>query len=179
MVTQLQTNCRESDRLFPTIQGQVQVVTSSHRSFFTNVMAQAMAIASQGTPVLAVQFLKGGINQGHERSMRLVQHLDWIRCDLPRCIDNPHLNEAETQSLARLWQHTQQVVQEGKYALVILDELSLAINLGLIPEDQVLALIAKRPHQVDIILTGPNMPNSILEIADQVTEIRRNRYSDR
>ncbi|MEP0880232.1 P-loop NTPase family protein [Trichocoleus sp. ST-U3] len=174
MVAQLETPALHSDRrLLPTIEGLVQVFTGAHRSFFTGVIAQALRIAGQGTSVLVIQFLKGGINQGHEHPMRLGQNLDWVRCDLPRCIDTPHLDEAETHSLLQLWQHTQKVISEGKYSLVVLDELSLAINFGLIPESEVLALLEKRPAHVDIILTGPEMPQALLDVADQITEIRR------
>lgn len=174
MVAQLETPILNTDRrLISAVEGLVQVFSSSHRNFFTSVMAQALRIAGQGTPVLVVQFLKGGINQGHLRPVRLGQNLDWIRCDLPRCIDTPHLDEAEMRSLQDLWQHTQKVVFEGKYSLVVLDELSLAINFGLIPENVVLEFIARRPGHVDIILTGPEMPKSILEVADQITQIRR------
>ena len=174
MVAQLETVSLHNERpLFPSVAGLVQVFTASHRSFFTSVMAQALRIAGQGTPVLVIQFLKGGINQGYEHPMHLGQHLDWIRCDLPRCIDTPHLDESETFALQQLWQYTQQVVSEGKYSLVVLDELSLAINLCLIPEDEVLTFLEKRPRHVDIILTGPEMPPAILDVADQITEIRR------
>ncbi|PLZ98444.1 cob(I)yrinic acid a c-diamide adenosyltransferase [Fischerella thermalis CCMEE 5198] len=174
MIAQLETPNENLTLSLPySIKGLVQVFTSTHRSFFTSVMAQALRIAGQGTPVLIVQFLKGGIHQGHERPLRLGQNLDWIRCDLPRCIDTPHLDESETQALQKLWQHTQKVVYEAQYSLVVLDELSLAINFGLIPETEVIAFLAKRPAHVDIILTGPDMPKSILEVADQITEIRR------
>jgi cob(I)alamin adenosyltransferase len=173
MVAQLETPALNSPCLPYTVAGLIQVFTSSHRSFFTSVMAQAIRIAGQGTAVLVVQFLKGGIDQGHEHPVRLGQHLDWIRCNLPRCIDTPHQDEAEIQSLNELWQHTQKVVFEGKYSLVVLDELSLAINFGLIPQDQVLAFLEKRPAHVDIILTGPEMPQALLDIADQITELRR------
>lgn len=174
MVAQLETPALQSSCSLPyPLEGLVQVFTCSHRSFFTSVMAQALRIAGQGTPVLVVQFLKGGINQGHEHPIQLGQNLDWIRCDLPRCVDTPHLDEAETHSLLQLWQHTQKVVYEGKYSLVVLDELSLAINFGLIPQDEVLAFLEKRPGHVDIILTGPEMPQALLDVADQITEIRR------
>ncbi len=174
MVAQLETPTLNSTVNLPyPVEGLVQVFTSLHRNFFTTVMAQALRIAGQGTPVLVVQFLKGGINQGHQHPMQLGQNLDWIRCDLPRCIDTPHLEDTEIESLQKLWQHTQKVVFEGKYSLVVLDELSLAINFGLIPEIEVLAFLAKRPANVDIILTGPEMPTSLLDVADQITEIRR------
>lgn len=174
MVSQLEAPRVDTSRhLTYSIEGLLQVFTSPHRSFFTNVMAQALRIASQGTPVLVVQFLKGGIRQGHKRPVRLAQHLDWIRCDLPRYIDTPELDEAESRSLKQLWQYTQDVVEEGKYSLVVLDELSLAIHFGLIPADEVLAFLRRRPSHVDITLTGPEMPQAILDIADQITEIRR------
>ncbi len=174
MVVQLETPILDTACHLPyPVTGLVQVFTCSHRSFFTNVMAQALRIAGQGTSVLVVQFLKGGINQGHEHPVQMGQHLDWIRCDLPRYIDTPQLDEAESRSLLQLWQHTQKVVFESKYSLVVLDELSLAVNFGLIPESEVLTLLAKRPTHVDIILTGPEMPRSLLDVADQITEIRR------
>jgi cob(I)alamin adenosyltransferase len=136
-------------------------------------MAQALRIAGQGNPVLVVQFLKGGIGQGHEHPVQLGQHLDWVRCNLPRCIDTPHLDAKETAALTDLWRFTQEVVLQGRYSLVVLDELSLAINLELIPEAEVLAFLAKRPQHIDIILTGPAMPQSLLDVADQITEFRR------
>ncbi len=174
MVAQLQTPTLNLTHSLPyTVEGLVQVFTAPHRCFFTSVMAQALRIAGQGAPVLAVQFLKGGINQGPQHPVRLGQHLDWVRCDLPRCIDKADLDELEIRSIEQLWQYVQNTVREGRYALVILDELSLAVNLGLIPEAEVLALIDSKPHHLDIILTGPSMPPGILDIAHQVTEIRR------
>lgn len=174
MVAQLQTPKLNLTHSLPyTVKGLVQVFTGPHRCFFTNVMAQALRIAGQGSPVLAVQFLKGGINQGHQHPVRLGQNLDWVRCDLPRCIENADLDEIETRSIAQLWEYVQNAVLSGSYALVILDELSVAVNLGLIRETEVLALIDSKPHDLDIILTGPSMPPAILDVADQVTEIRR------
>jgi cob(I)alamin adenosyltransferase len=174
MVSQIEAPSLESNRPFPrAIEGLVQVFTSSHRNFFTSVMAQALRIAGQGTPVLVVQFLKGGIGQGHEHPMQLGQHLHWIRCNLPRCIDTPHLDETETQALLELWQYTQDVVLQDQYDLVVLDELSLAVNFGLVSEAEVLSFLRKRPKHVDVILTGPEMPPALLDIADQITELRR------
>jgi cob(I)alamin adenosyltransferase len=176
MVSQLEAPNRSIQHsLPPSIEGIIQVFTCPHRSFFTNVMAQALRIAGQGTPVLIVQFLKGGIEQGHQHPVRLGQHLDWIRCDLPRCIDGSNVEATEAEALKALWQHTQTVVSQGQYSMVVLDELSLAINFGLLSEIEVLNFLRQRPANIDVILTGPDMPPSILEIADQITELRRTR----
>jgi cob(I)alamin adenosyltransferase len=81
--------------------------------------------------------------------------------------------EVELTALRDLWNHTQTIVAQGKYSLVVLDELSLAINLNLISEAEVLSFINQRPKQVDVILTGPDMPQALLDVADQITELRR------
>lgn len=177
MVSQLEATTRGSNHsLSYAIEGLVQVFTCPHRSFFTGVMAQALRIAGQGTPVLVVQFLKGGIGQGYQHPVQLAQHLDWIRCNLSRCIDTADVVEVELVALRELWQHTQAAVAEGKYSLVVLDELSLAINLGLISEAEVLNFLKQRPSQVDVILTGPDMPQALLDVADQITELRRTHH---
>lgn len=174
MVAQIEASPVALDhRVLHAIEGLVQIVTAPHRGFFTNVMAQALRAAGQGTSVLVVQFLKGGINMGHQHPINLCQRLDWFRCNLPRCIDTDQLETSEIDALRDLWQHTQTAVAAGNYAMVVLDELSLAIHLGLIPEDEVLHLIQQRPRHIDMILTGPNMPAAIVNEADQVTELRR------
>ena len=155
------------------IEGTVQVFTSPHRSFFTNVMVQAMRVAGQGQAVLIVQFLKGGIEQGVEHPMQFGQGLEWVRADIGRCLKADDATEAERTAIAQLWQHTETVVMQGRYSMAVLDELSLAIQFGLISEAAVLQLLKERPPQVDVILTGPDMPESLLAIADQVTEFRR------
>jgi cob(I)alamin adenosyltransferase len=160
--------------LLRAIEGTVQVFTSQRRTFFTNVMVQAARLAEQGLPVLVVQFLKGGISQGPQNPMQMGQNLSWIRCECQECISGPDISPDTHAALQALWQHTQAAVHEGKYGLIVLDELSLAIDFGLIKQNELLTLLKSRPAHVEIILTGPQMPESLLAVADQVTEFRRN-----
>lgn len=160
----------------PEIEGLVQVVTAKQRSFFTQVLAQALRSAGQGTSVLVVQFLKGGIHQGPTHPVHLSQRLDWYRCNLESCID-PYRPETLTPravtGIKELWLHTRRLVLANTYELVILDELSLALKLNLIQESDVITLLNDRPTRVELILTGPEMPQPLLSLADQVTELRR------
>ncbi len=153
------------------LEGSLQVFTSVHRSFFTNVMVQALRSADQGMTVLVAQFLKGGINQGPDHMTHMGQSLDWVRCGYPGCIFET--TDDAQDAVNELWGYVQDVIQANRYGLVMLDELSLAIEYGLIREVDVLELLEQRPAQMDIILTGPKMPYSIMSMADQVTEFRR------
>jgi cob(I)alamin adenosyltransferase len=121
--------------------------------------------------VLVAQFLKGGIDQGPDHITQMGQNLDWVRCGYTGCIFED-TDDAQA-AVSELWAYVKTAIQDDRYGLVMLDELSLAIDYGLIPETEVLELLEQRPPQIDIILTGPKMPYSILSMADQVTEFRR------
>ncbi|MFY9356093.1 MAG: cob(I)yrinic acid a,c-diamide adenosyltransferase [Bacillota bacterium] len=56
--------------------------------------------------------------------------------------------------------------------ILILDEVSLAIKFGLIATYDVVRLIKGKPKNMELILTGRDMPKEILECADLVTEMR-------
>lgn len=193
MIVQLETpstnNVDSTSTHYPasSIAGMVQVFTNSssiqdpqpERKFFTNVLAQALCIAQQGTKVLVVQFLKGGINQGCQHPTTLGENLDWLRCNLQRNLEQITQSTAEAEEISaiqELWQHTQKLALQGGYSLVILDELSLAMKLEFVPEAEVLKFLGDRPNNIDIIFTGAAMPQAILDIADQVTKIRRSHY---
>jgi cob(I)alamin adenosyltransferase len=55
--------------------------------------------------------------------------------------------------------------------MVVLDEIMVALNKGLINAGQVLDLIAKKPEKTELILTGRGAPKEIIEKADLVTEM--------
>ena len=59
--------------------------------------------------------------------------------------------------------------------LVVLDELGLALDYGLLDANAVISTLQTRPGRMDVILTGPAVPEPVMAMADQVTELRRDR----
>lgn len=175
MVTQLPAPV--SDITAPSsydLEGVVQVFTCLQRHFFTPVMAQALRVASQGNRVIISQLLKGGIQTGVEHPVQLGQHLTWLRPALARSLGvGDEITPEETKAVRLLWQHVQTMVQQGSYRLLVLDEVSLAIQMGLIQEAEIVEFLQTRPRTLDVILTGPGMPESVLAMADQITQLRR------
>jgi len=54
-----------------------------------------------------------------------------------------------------------------------LDELGLAVAFGYLDEADVIAALEQRPASMDVLITGPTVPAGVVEMADQVTELRR------
>lgn len=60
-----------------------------------------------------------------------------------------------------------------EYDLVLIDELGPGLNWKVIPEELVLNLIANKPKNTELILTGRDFPEIIREKADYVSEIKK------
>jgi len=56
--------------------------------------------------------------------------------------------------------------------ILILDEINVALGLGLIQEEPFLKLIGKKPSSMELICTGRRAPEKLLELADLVTEMK-------
>jgi len=144
---------------------QIQIFETPADRFCTEIVADALQLASTGKRVLIVQLLKGGISQGHDRVINLAQNLDWIRCNLVRNISISDLNDLELHNFEQLWKHVRDIAETSEYSLLILDDLSLAINLGLISIEAATNFLSKLPKDLEIMLTGTNPHAAIVELA--------------
>ena len=99
---------------------------------------------------------------------------DDIECGTCRyCFLN---DEIQKDYVQEAFKKTQQVVSSGKYYLIILDEINMAMSLGLLSIKEVLELITKKPKHIELILTGRNAPQEIIHAADLVTEMRAEKH---
>lgn len=69
-----------------------------------------------------------------------------------------------------------EIMASGEYSVVILDEASIAIHFHLFSTDQLLEAIQSRPDGVEVIITGRNAPDRLIEAADLVTEMKEVRH---
>ena len=160
-------------------QGQLQIHTSSFRGSFSIVLSEALRSAGLGSRVLISQFLRGGVNQGPNGAINLCGSLQWLRPAIETCL--PEQGEEEDLSLQRkyqekaiqeLWEFCKKRLFEKKLDKIVLDEIGMAIGLGFIEENDLISMINNRPSSTDIILTGPSIPPKLIEMADQITELR-------
>ena len=60
----------------------------------------------------------------------------------------------------------------GDYDIVILDELTIPVSMGLLDEDDVIALMDEKPEAVELIITGRGATEKMIGRADLVTEMK-------
>jgi cob(I)alamin adenosyltransferase len=64
-------------------------------------------------------------------------------------------------------------VRTGGYDLIILDEISYLVNWHLISLEEILTFLRNKPPTLHLVLTGRQMPQAIIELADLVTEMKK------
>ena len=168
-------NSPKTPSIVTPIKGNVQVFIAPHRNLHADIIAQGLRVAGQGTKVLLVQLFQTGINQGLSNPRRLVENLEWLRCEALRDLskDDIELTDAEKSAVLELWDYAKTTIASAQSKLVILDEVNLLVMRSLMTEEELLEVLETRSPKVNIILTGASMPSRISEYADQVTH-RRN-----
>lgn len=64
----------------------------------------------------------------------------------------------------------------GVQCLLVLDEIMAAMNLGMVPESEVLEFLKHRPENLEVVLTGRDPSAEILAMADYISEINKIRH---
>ena len=156
-------------------EGQLQVHTASYRGSYGTVLSQALRSAGLGSRVMVAQFLKGGVVQGPDAAVTLCDRLTWIRPAVLECLSGPatDADPAVVDAVRALWDVCSIRLRSGDLDQLVLDELGLAIAFGYLNETEVLSRLEQRPPSMDVIITGPSIPDPLMALADQVTELRR------
>lgn len=82
-------------------------------------------------------------------------------------------NIADDRALAeRGWARCAAALAEGTYDVLILDELTYALNYGWLDTGAVLAAIGTRPTGTHVVVTGRDASEALIAAADLVTEMR-------
>jgi len=95
---------------------------------------------------------------------------DWI---LSKSKHIPEHVEAMRVALAKELDSLEQTMCSGRYDLVIVDEINYCIHRELVPLARAIALVEKRPSNVELVFTGRYAAEELIARADVVTEMRK------
>ncbi|MEM4523063.1 MAG: cob(I)yrinic acid a,c-diamide adenosyltransferase, partial [Nitrososphaeria archaeon] len=68
-------------------------------------------------------------------------------------------------------EYAQKIILSRKFDLVILDEVNMALYFGLLKVEDIILLIKSKPENVELVLTGRNAPQELLDYADYLIKI--------
>ena len=161
--------------------GLVQVYTGDGKGKTTAALGLALRAVGHGLKVLMIQFMKGNAQYGElESAKQLAPYLTIKRVGRKTFVSKSHPDPEDLQSAQEGFGLAKKAIQNKEYNIVILDEINLAVDYGLISLTEILHLIDSKPDEIELILTGRNVKREILEKADLVTEmVDRKHYFDK
>jgi cob(I)alamin adenosyltransferase len=151
----------------------VQVYTGDGKGKTTAAFGLALRAAGRGLRVYVGQFMKGQ-DYGELFSAKMLGGLvDVEQFGSPDCIRLKNEPDQKDVALARNGlERSKDALLSGNYRIVVLDEVIMAVYFKLIDEKDLLALLDLRPDDVEVVCTGRRAPQSLLDRADLVTEMR-------
>ena len=74
-------------------------------------------------------------------------------------------------------EYSRNALSSGDYDMVVLDEVLFAAKKGLVDEEALVELISSRPEKTHLVLTGRGCPQSVIDMADVVTEMKEVKHA--
>lgn len=151
--------------------GLVQVYTGNGKGKTSAAFGLALRAVGRGLRVFVIQFIKGGFDYGELYVVDKLPNLELKAFGRGKFILKKPPGKEDVKLAEEALALAEKVLKDGKYDVVILDEVNVALDLGLIKLDRVLELVKSKPEHVELVLTGRNAPVELVEAADLVTEM--------
>lgn len=154
--------------------GRIQVYTGEGKGKTTAALGLAWRALGRGLKVYMVQFLKAPDSSGEHLAAHAFGSMFTIKPMGKRGFilgrGGKPLDKAMAETALEEARHA---MLEGNNDLVILDEINVAVYLGLIDVADLLEFLASKPDGVEIVLTGRYAHPDVIEVADAVMEIKK------
>ena len=156
--------------------GLILVFTGHGKGKTTAGLGLVLRTLGHGERVAVVQFIKGGWEPGEARALKafgdqiywhaLGEGFTWETQDRQR----------DQQLVTEAWQTALGHLRDNQIKLVLLDELNVAMKLGYIDPETVIAGLRERPELCHVAVTGRGAPAVLIEAADLVTEMTLSKH---
>ena len=137
--------------------GLVQIYTGDGKGKTTAAIGQGIRSAGYGLNVVMVQFLKGGYT-GELSTIDKINNFNIFRFEKERDF---------------VWNLSKpEIVDEGSCDVLIVDEIMGAHYNKFITTDEIIYLIKNKKESMELVLTGRDVPQEVIDLADLVTEMK-------
>lgn len=152
-------------------QGLVHVYTGAGKGKTTSALGLALRASGHGMQIYIIQFMKGRIDYGEIKACQDNPNITIEQFGRPQFVDRDSPEPEDLDFAKQGMERAKEIISSGKYDIVILDEINVALDFNLIELDEVLEMIEKKPAEVELVLTGRNARPEVSRLASYVTEM--------
>lgn len=152
--------------------GLIQVYTGEGKGKTTAALGQALRACGQGWRVLIVQFMKGREESGEFKISKTIPNLTIIQAGSSSFVHPFKPSEHDVSLALEGVNLVEKALRKMSHDMIILDEINVAIQCGLIPLEKIVILLKNKPDPIEIVLTGREAHKQIIQIADLVSVVQ-------
>lgn len=153
--------------------GLVLVYTGNGKGKTTAALGLALRAVGHEEEVFIIQFMKGDEKYGEVQAIKqYFPKVQLVQKGLNTFVKKGHPSSQDLKLAKEGLNLARDVISSGKYDLVILDEINVAVNYGLLTEQDILNLITLKPDFTTLVLTGRYVSEKIMEQADMISEVK-------
>ena len=160
------------------MKGLIHIYTGDGKGKTTAGIGLALRFAGTGGKVLYCQFLKNDDSS----ELTILANLEQVTF-LPSGKSfgftfqmTEQTRQEATAHYTLYFENILQKIRQESYGLLILDEILAADSQHFIPHEMLLSFLSQKPDSLEVVLTGRNPSDDILELADYISDIRKIRH---
>lgn len=161
--------------------GLIQVYTGNGKGKTTASLGLAFRACGHGLKVAMIQFMKDNKDYGEVKASECLPNFTLLQVGRNDFVNLENPEEIDISLATHGWELSKTVILSGKYDIIILDEINVAMACKLLNVNSVvnfLTVDCKSSTKIpEIILTGRYAPPQIIEIAQLVTEMQEIRHN--
>lgn len=148
----------------------IHVYTGDGKGKTTAAVGLSVRAIGNGFRVLFVQFIKDAPSGEIKILEKFQDFVTLYSCRAGFIYGKPET--AQVDSVRKCLIEVERKIREGNYNIIVLDELAISLSLGLVSKEDVERLILACGEDKEIVITGRNAPDWLIERADLVTEMK-------
>lgn len=157
--------------------GLIIVYTGDGKGKTTAALGAAFRASERGMKALMIQFLKEkGASAEQDISPPLSENIRIYAFGKGFIHDGDNM-EPHRESAEAGWRFLEKELKQASYDILVLDEIAAALNFRLLSMDKVINFLRNKQETLHVILTGRNMPEALVELADTVTEMKEIKHA--
>ena len=157
--------------------GLVLVNTGEGKGKSSSAFGMVFRAAGWGMRVCVIQYIKGKWKTGERQAADKFPNIEWhtLGDGFTWDTQNP---EQDMQTTREIWQFSKEKILSEEFDLVLLDEINYCASYGWLSGAEIAEFIREhKPAWLHLLLTGRDAPPEVMEAADTVTEMVKQKHA--
>jgi cob(I)alamin adenosyltransferase len=150
--------------------GYIHLYTGPGKGKTTAALGLGLRAAGAGFKVYMVQFMKGRRYSELDAIQKLT-NFKFSQFGRDEFVSKEKPAQIDIDFAQKGFLHAKDTIKSGKYDMLILDEINVAVDYNLISLNDVIKLIEQKPENIELVLTGRYAHPELVRLSDIVTEM--------